>query len=83
VRVWVLLGILVLAELYVFARIPLALLSGSVPLNPLGWFGYSEFLELSVERRSAPAAYWLVLVSLSALVVVFGIFIYAVARSVG
>ena len=34
-QAWILLGILVLAELFVFLKLPAALLTGSVPLNPL------------------------------------------------
>ncbi|HWB52290.1 MAG TPA: hypothetical protein VG651_24500 [Stellaceae bacterium] len=80
---WILLAVLVLGELYVFPRIPAALISGEVPLNPLGWFGYSELAEVSIERRSFPVAYWLIVLSLTALAVFFALFIYAVAfRSV-
>jgi len=57
VQYWFLLGILVFAELFVFAKIPAALMRGSVPLNPLGWFGYSELLAVKVDRRVYPAAY--------------------------
>jgi len=79
-QMWVLLGVLIFAELFVFSKIPLALLRGSVPLNPLGWFGYSELMEVSVERRSSPAAYWLIVVLMTTLAAVFGVFIYAVVR---
>jgi hypothetical protein len=34
-QLWFLVGVLVLAELFVFARLPLALVRGSVPLNPI------------------------------------------------
>ena len=51
---WILLGILGLAELFVFARIRAALFgAGAVPLNPAGWFGYSEYLDVTVERTQA------------------------------
>ena len=60
---WLLVGILILGELAVLSRIPAALLRGSVPLNPLGWFGYSELAEVSVERRVYPVAYWLIVVA--------------------
>ena len=81
---WVFLGVLVAAELFVLARIPWALLSGAVPLNPLGWIGYGELMEASVERESAPAAYWLIVALLGTAAVIFGCFIYvAVTRGVG
>lgn len=75
---WVLLAILILGELYVFPRIPAALVSGEVALNPLGWFGYSELAEVSIDRRGYPLAYWLIVLSLTALVVLFALFIYVV-----
>ena len=82
-QAWILLSILIVAELFVFAKIPAALLRGSVPLNPLGWFGYSELMEVSVERRTSPGAYWLVVLILAALAVILGAFIYGVVfRSV-
>lgn len=56
-QTWILLAILIIAELIVFPRIPAALIGGSVPLNPLGWFGYSELLAVKVDRRVYPAAY--------------------------
>ena len=77
-QAWILLGILILAELFVFARIPAALLQGAVPLNPLGWFGYNEMGEVYVDRRNSPAAYWLVVGTLTTLAVVLGSFIYVV-----
>ena len=83
-QIWVLLGVLVVAELFVLARIPTALLRGEVPLNPLGWFGYSELMEVSVDRSSAPAAYWLIVMLMAALAVMFGCVIYvALTRGVG
>ena len=78
-QAWILLGILIVAEFFVFAKIPAALIRGSVPLNPLGWFGYSELMEVSVERRTSPGAYWLVVSVLTVLALIFGLFIYAVA----
>ena len=76
---WIFLGILILAELIVLPRIPAALIRGEVPLNPLGWFGYGELAEISVERETYPLAYWLIVLTLSALALFLGAFIYAVA----
>jgi hypothetical protein len=76
VQYWILLAILVFAELFVFSRIPAALLRGSVPLNPLGWFGYTELGEVSIDRESAPAAYWMIVSVLGAAVLIFGLVIY-------
>ncbi len=78
-QAWILLGILVLGELFVFSRIPTALMRGTVALNPLGWFGYGELSEVSVERRLYPAAYWLIVSTLSVLAILLGLFIYVVA----
>ena len=78
-QAWILLGILVVAELVVFPRIPAALIRGTVPLNPLGWFGYGEFMEVSVDRRTYPVAYWLIVLTLTAFAMILGAFIYAVA----
>ena len=75
---WILLAILVLAELIVFPRIPAALLDGAVPLNPLGWFGYGELSGISIERRACPGAYWLIVLTLTAFAAILGMFIYAV-----
>ena len=80
---WIVLGLLVLAEVFLFSRIPFALVRGSVPLNPLGWFGYQEFLEVSVERRDEPTAYWVILGLVTVLALLFGAFIYVVAVSIG
>ena len=82
-KVWIVVAVLVLAELAVFARIPAALWSGAVPLNPLGWFGYREMMEASVERRSAPGVYWLIVLLMTALAAIFGYFIFVVATSIG
>jgi hypothetical protein len=83
VQAWILLAILILGELYVFPRIPAALIRGTVPLNPLGLFGYGELAEISIERRVYPVAYWLIVLALTALAVLFALFIYAVVfRSV-
>jgi hypothetical protein len=80
---WILLGILVIAELVVFPRIPAALINGAVPLNPLGWFGYGELQQVFVDRRTFPAAYWLIVLTLVAFAAILGLFIYAVVfRSV-
>jgi hypothetical protein len=82
-QTWILLAILILAELFVFPRIPAALISGAVPLNPLGWFGYSELAEVTVDRRTYPVAYWLIVSLLTFMTAIFGLFIYVVAfRSV-
>jgi hypothetical protein len=78
VQAWFLLGVLVLGELFVLPKIPVALIDGAVPLNPLGWFGYGELAEVSVERRDYPFAYWLIVLLLTALAALFGLFIYAV-----
>lgn len=76
---WILLSILVLAELVVLPKVPAALIRGEVPLNPLGWFGYGELAEVSVQRRSAPTAYWLIVLILVVFALVLALFIYAVA----
>jgi hypothetical protein len=78
VQAWFLLGVLVLGELFVLPKIPVALIDGAVPLNPLGWFGYGELAEVSVERLDYPFAYWLIVLLLTALAALFGLFIYAV-----
>jgi hypothetical protein len=77
-QAWFLLGILILGELFVFPKIPAALLRGAVPLNPLGWFGYGELQQVSVDRQSNPLAYWTIVLLLAVLAMLFGIFIYAV-----
>jgi len=83
VNSWVLLAVLIIAELLVAPRIPAALISGTVPLNPLGWFGYGELQQVSVDRRTYPTAYWLIVLTLTAAAAIFGLFIYAVVfRSV-
>jgi hypothetical protein len=83
VQAWILLTILILGEVFVFAKIPAALLRGAVPLNPLGWFGYSELMEVSVDRDTAPGIYWVIVLLMTFLALVFGLFIYVVARSIG
>lgn len=75
-QLWILLGVLILAEIFVFARLPLALYRGAVPLNPLGWFGYGELAEVYADRKSSPAAYWLIVLILVLMAVIFGCFIY-------
>ena len=77
-QAYVLLGILILGEVLVFPRLSAALLSGTVPLNPLGWFGYGELAEVTIERRRYPLAYWLIVFSLTVLVACLALFIYAV-----
>jgi len=79
VQAWFLLGILILAELFVLPKVPAALLRGSVPLNPLGWFGYGELAEVRVDRSTYPTAYWLIVLTLAAFAVFLAAFIYAVA----
>jgi hypothetical protein len=79
VQASILLGVLILAELFVLPRIPAALIGGAVPLNPLGWFGYVELAEVSVERRTYPVAYWLIVLVLTIMAAIFGLFIYVVA----
>jgi len=78
VQYWILLAILIVAEMFVFAQIPSALLRGSVPLNPLGWFGYSELLAVDVNRRVYPAAYWLIVLVLALAALLLGVFILEV-----
>ncbi|HZK89729.1 MAG TPA: hypothetical protein VFC56_06235 [Stellaceae bacterium] len=81
---WVLLGVLMVAELVMLVRIPSALLSGAVPLNPLGWIGYGELMEASVERENAPGAFWLIVALMATAAVFFGCVIYlAIARGLG
>jgi hypothetical protein len=79
VEAWILLAILVAAELFVFPRISAALIRGEVALNPLGWFGYAELAEVSIERRNYPLAYWLIVLTLTLLALCLAAFIYAVA----
>ena len=40
-------------------------------------------MEASVERRSAPGIYWLILLLMTMLAMIFGYFIYVVATSIG
>ena len=60
-KLWFIVGLLGLIELFVLARIRVALLDGAVPLNPAGWLGYSEYLDVTVERRNSPTTYWFIL----------------------
>jgi hypothetical protein len=76
---WLVVGLLGLAELLVLARIRVALFDGAVPLNPVGWLGYSEYLDVTVERRQSPGTYWFILLLEIALAALFGLFIYLVA----
>lgn len=78
VQSWVLLGILIIAELMVLPRVPAALIGGAVPLNPLSWIGYGELGEVVIERRSYPGAYWLIVLTLAAFAAILALFIYAV-----
>jgi hypothetical protein len=78
VQFWVLLSIVVLAELIVLPKLSAALISGEVPLNPLGWIGYQELAEVSVDRRRAPQAYWLIVLTLTAFALFLAVLIYAV-----
>lgn len=75
---WILLAILVVAELVVIPRIPTALIDGAVPLNPFGWFGYGELQQVSVDRGTYPATYWLIVLTLCGFAAILGLFIYAV-----
>lgn len=75
-QIWVFLGVLIVIELVVLSRLPGALLSGEVSLNPLGWFGYGELMEGSVGREDAPGAYWLILTVMVTAAVLCGCFIY-------
>jgi hypothetical protein len=57
------------------------LFEGAVSLNPVGWLGYAEYLDVTVERRRSPATYWFIVLLAIALALVFGFFIYLVAIS--
>ncbi len=81
--IWLLVTILVLAEFAVLGRIRVALFDGVVPLNPAGWFGYDEFRDLTVDRKSSPSAYWFVVAAVTALALVYGYFIYLIAAAAG
>jgi hypothetical protein len=76
---WFIVGVLGLVELFVLARIRVALLDGVVPLNPVGWLGYAEYLDVTVERRTSPSTYWFIVLLVIALALVFGGLIYLVA----
>jgi hypothetical protein len=76
---WMLFGFLILAELILASRVPMALLRGSVSLNPLGWFGYNELGEVWVERDVYPAAYWLIVAVLGGAALIFGLIIWMLA----
>ena len=79
----ILLAILIIAELFIFPKVPAALIRGEVALNPLGWFGYGELQEVTVDRSVYPVAYWLIVSLLTLMTALFGLFIYVVAfRSV-
>jgi hypothetical protein len=78
-KLWFIIGLLGLVELFVLARIRVALSDRAVPLNPAGWLGYSEYLDITVERRNSPGTYWFILSLVIALALMLGIFIYLVA----
>lgn len=78
-QLWIVVGLLGLVELLVLARIRIALFDGAVPLNPAGWLGYPEYLDVTVERRNSPATYWFILMLTIALSMALGLFIYLVA----
>ncbi len=75
---WIFLAILIIGEVVVVPRIPAALIGGAVPLNPLGWFGYGELQAVSVDRRSAPAAYWLIVLAMIGFAAFLALLIWAV-----
>lgn len=77
--IWFVVGLLGLVEIFVLARIRVALADGAVPLNPAGWLGYAEYLDITVERRNSPGTYWFILSLTVALAMMLGIFIYLVA----
>jgi hypothetical protein len=78
-KTWILVGMFGFAELFFLLLIPKALFSGVVPINPLSWFGYSELGEAMVERDQFPAAYWFVVLLMTALALLLGAVIYAIA----
>jgi len=78
-KLWFIIGLLGLIELFVLGRIRVALADGAVPLNPAGWLGYSEYLDVTVERRNSPSTYWFIVSLAIALAMMLGIFIYLVA----
>ena len=78
-KMWFVVGLLGLVELFVLARIRVALFDGAVPLNPAGWLGYAEYLGITVERQDSPTTYWFILSLEIALALLFGLFIFLVA----
>ena len=82
-KIYLLVGVLILVEFAVLQHIRAALARGAVSINPVGWIGYGEFADLTVDRASFPGAYWFVVLLVSALALVFGVFIYLVATAVG
>jgi len=76
---WFIVGLMGLIEIFVLARIRVALLDGIVPLNPVGWLGYAEYLDVTVERRRSPGTYWFIVLLVIALALVLGGLIYLVA----
>jgi len=79
VKIWFIVGLLGLVEVFVLARIRVALLDGIVPLNPVSWIGYAEYGDVTVERRTSPSTYWFILLLAIAMALVFAMFIYLVA----
>ncbi|HXP06341.1 MAG TPA: hypothetical protein VN808_19670, partial [Stellaceae bacterium] len=69
---WFIVGLMGLIEIFVLARIRVALLDGIVPLNPVGWLGYAEYLDVTVERRRSPGTYWFIVLLVIALALVLG-----------
>ena len=63
-----------------FSRLPGALVRGAVPLNPLGWFGYGELMEVSVDRSTTPLVYWMIVTLMAVLSVMIACFIVVIAR---
>ena len=82
-KIYLLVGVLILVEFAVLQHIRAALERGSISINPVGWIGYSEFSELTVERARFPTAYWFVVLLVLALALVFAVFIYLIATAVG
>lgn len=73
---WLLVGVLVLVELYILGLIRRALARGMVSVNPVSWFGYSEFADVMVERQALPLAYWFVLTMMGAFALVLVLIAY-------
>ena len=80
---WFLVGVLILVELYILGLIREALSLGTVPANPVSWFGYSEFSDIAIDRAALPAVYWSVLLMMGAFAAVLGYLTYLLAVSGG